>query len=460
MGFSLGPNNTNNGQGGLGWHLVIISLKSRLALTYSALLLLAAALLSAGVGYFVTERTKASIGTSLGELAFTIGDRLDRDMFFRYRDLVSAAMIISHDIGSHGTLRRDWIEELQRSFPYYTWIGFADTSGRVIASTGGLLEGESVAQRPWFSGALEKPFFGDVHKALLLERLLPRQDGPWRFVDVAVPVRDAQGRVIGVLGAHLSWGWVEETQASVLELAAHRQPAEALLVSADGEVLLGPKPLQGQQLALPDDTPSPAYFVQRFADGDEYLTGMVSTPGHRDYPGLGWQILVRQDLASAFAPVRELQIQILLWGLGTAIVFFLASWWSAARITAPLRAIAQAAERLRAGDPQAAFPAHVGYREGQQLIQSLRALVGQLRDREEHFRSTFEQAAVGIAHVGLDGRWLRINQRLCGILGYEPEEAMRLTFQGITHPDDLAGDLALFEQLLGGKISTYTLEKR
>ena len=83
-----------------------------------------------------------------------------------------------------------------------------------------------------------------------------------------------------------------------------------------------------------------------------------------------------------------------------------------------------------------------------------------LRESEERFRVTFEQAAVGIAHVGLDGSWLRVNQRLCDIVGYSREELLEKTFQEITHPEDLETDLAYVHQMLSGEIPTYSMEKR
>ena len=81
-------------------------------------------------------------------------------------------------------------------------------------------------------------------------------------------------------------------------------------------------------------------------------------------------------------------------------------------------------------------------------------------DNEERFRATFEQAAVGIAQVGIDGSWLRVNQRLCDIVGYTREELLGLTFQDITHPDDLLADEEYVSQMLADKIKTYSMEKR
>ncbi len=83
-----------------------------------------------------------------------------------------------------------------------------------------------------------------------------------------------------------------------------------------------------------------------------------------------------------------------------------------------------------------------------------------LRKGDERFRSTFEQAAVGMTHTALDGRFLRVNRRFCEIVGLTPEEAMATTFQDITHPDDLEADLHLVRQVLAGEIETYSMEKR
>ena len=79
---------------------------------------------------------------------------------------------------------------------------------------------------------------------------------------------------------------------------------------------------------------------------------------------------------------------------------------------------------------------------------------------EKRFRATFEQAAVGIAHVSPDGRFLRINQKYCDIVGYSYEETLQLTFQDITYPDDLESDVAQVNQLLAGEIDTYSMDKR
>lgn len=83
-----------------------------------------------------------------------------------------------------------------------------------------------------------------------------------------------------------------------------------------------------------------------------------------------------------------------------------------------------------------------------------------VRASEARFRATFEQAAVGIAHVALDGRWLIVNNRLCEILGYSRNELLERTFQELTHPDDLPPDLEKVASLLEGRASHYQMDKR
>lgn len=94
------------------------------------------------------------------------------------------------------------------------------------------------------------------------------------------------------------------------------------------------------------------------------------------------------------------------------------------------------------------------------LLAERRRTGRRLRQSEERFRATFEQAAVGIAHVAPDGRWLRVNQKLCGIVGYSREELLASSFQDITHPEDVDADLDQTRRMLAGECNNAAMEKR
>jgi PAS domain S-box-containing protein len=83
-----------------------------------------------------------------------------------------------------------------------------------------------------------------------------------------------------------------------------------------------------------------------------------------------------------------------------------------------------------------------------------------LEAAEARYRAVFDQVAMGVARVAPDGRFLEVNDGFCVITGYDREEMLALTFQEITHPDDLACDLEQSAALLAGAIETFSMEKR
>src|SRR3712207_4378483 len=88
------------------------------------------------------------------------------------------------------------------------------------------------------------------------------------------------------------------------------------------------------------------------------------------------------------------------------------------------------------------------------------ARVGMLSESLQMFRSTFDQAAVGLAHLDLEGGFIRANQKLCKTVRYGREELLRKTFNDITHPSDLEANRDRMRQLLSGEIDQYSMDER
>lgn len=95
-----------------------------------------------------------------------------------------------------------------------------------------------------------------------------------------------------------------------------------------------------------------------------------------------------------------------------------------------------------------------------QNITDRKRIENKLRVNEESFRGSFENAAIGMAVVGPEGEWVKVNKSLTEIVGYSMEELQRFTFQDITHSEDLDIDLTLLQELISGERESYQIEKR
>jgi PAS domain S-box-containing protein len=160
----------------------------------------------------------------------------------------------------------------------------------------------------------------------------------------------------------------------------------------------------------------------------------------RRVPDTPWYLVAKMNADEVEAPVRRRSLML---GLGAVSLILVAGaiivlWW----------------RRQKLQFYRERYEAEIERRAIEE--RSSRAL----QESESRFRAIFEQAAVGMADSSLDARFIRLNQRFCAIMGYSREELLGLTFREITHPDDMARDQQLVEQLLRGELSSIAVEKR
>jgi PAS domain S-box-containing protein len=117
-------------------------------------------------------------------------------------------------------------------------------------------------------------------------------------------------------------------------------------------------------------------------------------------------------------------------------------------------------ERDNTGAVTAVFGILVDITDRKRAERAAEAAEAERRLKEELFENAFQHAAVGMALVAPDGRFLKINPAFCRLVGYPEHEMLRLDFQTITHPDDLDADLGLLQKLTAGEIPNYRMDKR
>jgi PAS domain S-box-containing protein/diguanylate cyclase (GGDEF)-like protein len=266
--------------------------------------------------------------------------------------------------------------------------------------------------------SMEPEFLDDVEHRII------RRDGEVRHILARIRVsRDATGRIIKYYGANQ-------------DITEHKQAKEALLKSEAAYRSLFNNMLDGIaccEMIFDDDRPVDFIYLD-VNNAFERITGLRDVvgkkvteviPGIREaHPGL-FEIYGRVVLTGR--PER-FEIEFKPLGLRLSISVY-------------------SAEKNRF---VATFDNITARKQAEEV----------LRESESRFKGAFEASGIGMALVALDGRWLKVNQSFCGMIGYSEQELLAKTFQDITHPDDVGNDLEYVQRLVDDQIPYYRLEKR
>jgi len=375
--------------------LTLDSWRDRLSLGQQMAIAMAALCLTLALGSTIVaasiarQQAESRVEASLQALGANMVRHLDTYMAERFRDL--------NDLAGLKAMRGLWVAppdairtvlgQMQESFPAYTWIGFAKPDGTVVAATRGMLEGASVAERPWFVTGLKSAMMGDVHDAKLLAGLLGSQASgePFRFVDVAVPVMGPDGQLAGVLGAHMSWTWSNEIRDMLLRNVDPALQTSIWILRSDGRVLLGPEyDATLIEPAFLADLAAGAFrtFIDR-ANGPAALTSVTPAASAGAGNGLGWLVVARQPLAAAFAGADQLALSILTVGLGLGIIGVGIAWYVASRVAKPLKQLSEQVDRVGRDPAVTMIEREHGSSDIQTLSASVRSLLRRIGTAED-----------------------------------------------------------------------------
>jgi hypothetical protein len=227
----------------------------------------------------------------------------------------------------------------------------------------------------------------DVHDAKLLDKLLrssPEQE-PFRFVDVAIPVKLPGGKLAGVLGAHMSWSWAEDVRRTELSAEQAEAGADVWVLSRNGEVLLGPKDLKLAERHLMDVRVR--VFTDPTTEGG-MRTAIVPTKGYQDYPGLGWQIAARKPVAVIYAPASRLVWQILAIGGAAVVAATFVAWFVAGTVARPLQRLSQQLDSIGRRSDATSVERQQGSKDVLHLSSAIRSLLRRVGAAEAEQQSS------------------------------------------------------------------------
>ena len=417
-----------------------LGLRAQLSIVFGSLVVVLAVCMSVGFAELLRWRMQRDAAASLHTVASNASRLLADGLFDRTRFVQVLAS--SKELWVQGLSAPSvgaMLTRLQSTLPFSVWIGVSDVHGVVRSATKGQLLGDQVRERPWFQYGIEGLHVSDVHGAPQLARLLPptANGEPHRFIDFSAPI-DPQGQAIGVLGIYSSWGWVRETIENLLPSNAQDLKISLFIFDRNGQLIYGPngqmQPFAelGQELPLKlhtaeADTQSPNTYAEiaRWKDSQErFLTAAVALQPRNAASDLGWHIVARQPLATAYASARQAVYKIMAAGLAAAVLAAGIAWLVARRLSQDLKHLARAAYALdRSGQP-AEIPVLQSSREVHHLSLTLRGGIAKLRAANEAMEAQVAERTLQLQQANAELQRLAQCDPLTGLLnrrGFESQ---------------------------------------
>jgi signal transduction histidine kinase len=201
-------------------------------------------------------------------------------------------------------------EELVSAYPQLDWIAIADSNGTVVRSNDALHQGDNVAASPWFTAALRGPWLGVIGQSSNVGTL-PAANAA-ELGDVAIPLREAGGRILGVIAAHVSWRRPAHHPERLTDEPG--PAAEAYVLDRDGIVLIGPddmrhKPWNGVAESSLETAGAPQF--ERLPDGRRILVSRSLLSTGSEITSLGWQVQLSESNERVYQRADALALRIL-----------------------------------------------------------------------------------------------------------------------------------------------------
>lgn len=331
-----------------------LSVAWKLALVPAAIALPLVALVLATsdwlLGRHLEDRARQRVEQTGGQLARQLSSALSR----RAADVQLLSRSAELAQGAPAARMRSELHWLQRHTPGFAWLGVTDREGRVLAATGGMLEGSSIAGRPVFREGVQGMWVGDVHPAVALAKLLREPGGRTpELVDIAVPLAGGEAGPRGVLAAHLSWSWFRDLSRQAVGADAG-EGLHAVVLSQDGTPLisaLAPDDLAALRKALVARAAG-AQAVEIQLGGRRHLATLHRAELQPAAPAFAWSVVVLQDLDVALRPVARLQRGAVLGGVLLALVFGVLGYVWSRRLALPYAGLLDAVERRYGESPR------------------------------------------------------------------------------------------------------------
>jgi C4-dicarboxylate-specific signal transduction histidine kinase len=321
-------------------------------------LLLIGLVISAGViGMLVLQLVKDALieraGHTLELAAADAADKLDRLMFERYGDIQMMAHAFASETQNHAYVST-YLASMRQTYPLYIWLAVTDAEGNIIASTDSSWVGQSRAAANWFEAVR-------TQRSIIVQGAQSyRETGGLQAVSFSAPVIDVDGKFHGVVTSLVGLPVLNDLfqqaqQVFQMQVGPFTQP-EYLIVTHDGEALIGPVPHEGGKRNLSPltsvgrlrETDNPGYVEEQTLPGHrQVITGYALTKGYGSFTGLSWGVLVRVNRENVLAPITKITGKIALAGLAIVLPALTFLFWTTLRLQKEHLKLRESEEALR-----------------------------------------------------------------------------------------------------------------
>lgn len=442
------------------------SLRSKLLACFLAVTVLPLLIVSIAAYRNASQNAVRAAATNLQEKSTQTLDKIYRNLFERYGDVQAFAF----NEKAQGTA-----EQVQTALNFYTTtygcydlMIVADANGTIVAvntvdHAGHPLEtrslvGRSVRGETWFENCLRgvvkqgQTYYSDAEQDKLVAEVLPNAGLTLNF---SAPVFDADGNVVRVWSNRAS---LKRTAGQILDesrqLASDNgQDLETQLISRNGlilddvdkETVLKLNLAEGGLNCARAVTSGKSGFTveKHLSSGVTQVNGYATSEGALGFPGYGWGILMRQDLAVATSIASSLRnVLVIIGAIATALVAGLA-FWQATRISKPIAQAAKVLSQLATGDLSHRVK-HTGQDEVGQLTQSLNDTISEISKALQTDQADWDELRVRteimnctaiVSTADLKGDILDCNNLFSEISQYSREELVGQPHSMVRHPD-------------------------
>lgn len=422
------------------------SIRGRLMLSLMSGILLVVVLIAVLSSFRFEHIIVQNRGALLSQLASGMAYQLNQDMRNRATEIQTLTQlggIQDPNVSLHQ--KRTILEKMRAAYPYYAWIGMTDAQGNIITGTQGLLVGKNVSKRSWFKDGSKGVHFGSVHDAFLLAKIMPKpkwDDLPLRLVDISAPIKDKNGKLLGVICGHLGWDWAFEMRDKILA-SPNLANIDLLVAKSDGALLMGTARLPSHSI----DLSKYDFFKQAlkhysgigfetWSDKQVYLTASSYEDSDTNNM-LQWVVLAREKKSVVMAPFwDQIQITILL-ASAIILLLFAIVYRIVSKSTRPLEKLSESAKAIYSGNTQAKIPLFKKQDEVGILSRSLKTLVDFLQKEIKQktvyaqqlqlMGQVYENSPQGVVITDNRKRILNVNHAFTEMTGYLEAEVVGKT---------------------------------